>query len=276
VTAPDLPHGDLRDALSALVPEDLAPPLEFIDRRAAHLRRRTYMRAGAMVAAAVVVVVALVSGLAPGARGTSVRVEGRKTPRHHRTAATATTTPPLVTTTSIGSNGSTPAPTTPVTHKTDLTVPPPQPQPGPTPTYAPAPTTVPPVTAPPASAPATTTPTTSVPTTVPPAREIVRLELILDDAGLHAPATFVARDLMEITFRDNRTVKSPSAYMRIDLPSPQPSQAIRPWYDEDMFAHFGAIATFDHHVGDLNFQAIDRDTKADIPGCSASVSISLK
>jgi hypothetical protein len=195
----DPADGALREALHATRPTH-AMRLENIDRNIARLRRRTVGRVVAGVAVVVAAVVFVGSALSPRSAPQSLRVRPPKnTVPRAKLIPTTLPAAPVSGPKSQRSRVGTPSPTT---VQPQLRTVPPAPTTTPHDSVAPTPTTTRDQ-----SPPSTVTVPTTTPLPVGPPLPAghTRITVILDDKGLHAPATFAAGDHVEILFLDQRS-----------------------------------------------------------------------
>jgi hypothetical protein len=247
----------VRDALVALIPTDLEPPLDRIHARIEYRRRRARTRLAIGSVALVALVVVTLSTLPGGSAHRSLYVTNRvHRTRHAGTTVVPTTKRPVTTT--IPAVAPTTAHVVVVpTFPTATTVP------------SVAPTTVPQFVLPPLTS-VSVTPTTTkapAPTTVPVAA-YERITLILDDSGLHVPQQIVTAKQVDIIFLDQRTSATsvPDTGVRVTTNDGQSGVILRPYHDPDCCAWFGAIGTIMHPLGVVNFQGVDTATNySDIP-----------
>jgi hypothetical protein len=248
----------VRDALVALIPIDLEPPLDRIHARIEHRRRRARARLAVGSIALFALVVVTLSTLPGGSAHRSLDV----TNRVHRTRHAGTT---VVPTTKRSVPTTRPAVVVPPT--TAHVVAPPLSSATTVPRVAP--TTLPQLVFPPMTS-VQVTPTTQkapTPTTVPVAA-YERITLILDDAGLHASAQYVTAKQVDIIFLDQRTSATsvPDTGVRVTTNDGQSGVILRPYQDPDCCAWFGAIGTVFHPLGIVTFQGVDTATNySDIP-----------
>ena len=254
----------IRDALRTTRPERA---IQFADVEAvATVRLRRGRIEMLSAAVAVAAAVALLVGLAmPGARSDAGRVTTKPSAsvpgghsvappaaRSTTTLAAATVTAPV--TTSPARIVHPPAPVvTPITN-----APAPVPQ-NPPPTAAPQPH----------EAPSTTTSPTTVPIPA-----TVRITVVIDDAGLHAPATLVAGGTVEVFFLDERSAR-PAPAAELHVVAPGVDQVIaRSVRANDPYGYFGGIYQFPHLLGAVDFTARYTATHSDIANGYATTVIS--
>jgi hypothetical protein len=246
----------VRDALVALMPVDLEPPLDRIHSRALQRRRRARVRAGVGVVSLAALVALTLSALPGGAAHRSLDISTRPSRARHAATTVVPTTKRPVTTTIPAVAPTTAHVVVVPTFPTATTVP------------SVAPTTVPRFVLPPLSV--SVTPTTAIapaPTTVPVAA-YERITLILDDSGLHAPDQITTAKQVDVIFLDQRTSATsvPDTGVRITTTDGQSGVILRSYHDPDCCAWFGAIGTVFHPLGVVTFQGVDTATNySDIP-----------
>jgi hypothetical protein len=228
---------EIRANVAATRP-DCRPAIGQISARANALRRRAQFRMAGIASVLVVLTAGVAYALPSGGHPSSLNVSAPHGHRgHHGTHAHTTTVP----TTLPSVRGSVPTtlggvvpPSTPRPH---VSTPVSSPS-GTTPSTllgSPPTTDGGPVTAPPTTVGSPAPPTTQAPPNYPPIKAgDTRLVIVLDDAGLHAPASFPQGRTVEILFDDRRSVAngselleggySPASGAQFDIP---------PWFNGD-------------------------------------------
>jgi hypothetical protein len=234
---------ELRAAMRGLEPFDTQPPLETISARTRQIAFRRRARVGAFLGGATLVLAAAVAAASPSPSANGrVQTQPDQTPTTHaRHIETPSSTIVAGPTTTVLTPATVVAPSTTLA-------------PVSSPTTAPTPVSVP-------ATPVTTRPTAPTTTTVPSVPAPVRVTFILDDQGLHGPASIAASGEVDIIWRDQRSAavaqQDPWPWVQITAPG-YTTQEIRAYWDNDRYGNFGAIWQVDHVSGTVQLQALDK------------------
>jgi hypothetical protein len=242
----------VRRALHDRLPADVELRFDRIDARADRMRRNNRVRGAIAFVTVGAVALLAAATLRPGAAHD--RLDVSVNPPRSRATATSPTTAKVPRTT---------PPTHPVIAPLATAVPTVGPSPTPT-TNANvvSPTTLRAITP---IGPHTTVAPPAPTTTVAPAPTHIRITLVLDDTGLHAPTSLATADLVDVVFIDQRTSKPQRISVRVDSPDGSSVMILRQWQDVDCCGHFGAIIGLEHPVGVLVFQPLEQNTYAAVP-----------
>ncbi len=219
MTPPDQMLEDLvvGNAIKSIDFDPVELQLPVIAMRAGRLRRTAHMKKAAIAGASLAVVIALVTAMTGAGAHRAVRVQspnGRRV--HTRVTTPASTSPHQIFTTTTAQSLITPPPADkPSGNSAVLPIATPATEPAPNHSHVSAPTTTR------EAQPSDTTPTTMAPSPYPPIDDgVTRMTLVLDDDGLHVPATFSASCCVEVLFLDHRTDPHTSFVLWGDPASP--------------------------------------------------------